>query len=387
MENVDFQHRTRIISGPGQLESVGQHAVDLGANRVMVVCDPGIRQAGYAQRAVQSLHQSNMETEVFDDFGENPTASMVDAGTERAAQFRPDLLIGLGGGSSMDCCKGINFVYSCGGTIADYRGVGNATADLLPMIAVPTTAGTGSEMQSFAIISDDVTHLKMPCGDPRAAPRIAILDPTLTLSQPHRVAMLTAIDAISHAVETHVTRRRNRVSQTYSGHAFELLASGFERLLKNPEDLEVRSDMQWGAAFAGMAIEASMLGAAHATANPLTAHHGVPHGQAVGLMLPAVVRMNGKQHPRRYTELAARLPKPPTSDPVESLARTIEGWVREAGLVNHIEDLRDHPIDPTAQMDAWVQDAMQQWTGTFNPVTLTPDNVRQLYRSVCRTVA
>ena len=387
MENVDFQHRTRIVSGPGQLESVGQHAAALGARRVMVVCDPGIRQAGYAERTVDSLHAQKLETEVFDDFGENPTASMVDAGTDRAAEFRPDLLIGIGGGSSMDCCKGINFVYSCGGSIADYRGVGNATSDMLPMIAVPTTAGTGSEMQSFAIISDDETHLKMPCGDPKAAPRIAILDPTLTLSQPHRVAMLTAIDAISHAVETYVTRRRNRVSTTYSGRAFELLASGFERLLESPDDLEVRSDMQWGAAMAGMAIEASMLGAAHATANPLTAHHDVPHGQAVGLMLPAVVRMNGGEHPQWYGELGRRLPRSMHDDPVENIAQTIESWVRSAGLVNHIEDLKQDRIEPAAQMDAWVDDAMKQWTGTFNPVTLTPDNVRGLYRSVCRTIA
>ena len=186
----------------------------------------------------------------------------------------------------MDCAKGVNFLYSNGGKIEDYWGVGKAEKEMLPMIAVPTTAGTGSEMQSFALISDAVTHVKMACGDPKASFRVAILDPLLTLTQPTQVTALTGIDAISHAVETYVTKRRNPISLMFSRESFRLLAGNFQHVINDPEYVDARASMQLGAAYAGLAIENSMLGAAHALANPLTAEFGIPHGQAVGVMLP-----------------------------------------------------------------------------------------------------
>ena len=203
----------------------------------------------------------------------------------------------------MDCAKGINFVFTNGGTMHDYHGVGKALKPMLPMIAVPTTAGTGSEMQSFALISDANTHVKMACGDKKASFRIAVLDPELTLTQPELVTALTGIDAVSHAVETYVTKRRNPVTMLYSREAWRLLAGNFRRVLSDPGDLESRAGMQLGAAYAGVAIENSMLGARHALANPLTATYGTSHGQAVGLMLPHVVRYNGAQFNSWYEEL------------------------------------------------------------------------------------
>ena len=139
---------------------------------------------------------------------------------EAARACQPDLLVGLGGGSSMDCAKGINFLYTNGGRMQDYWGVGKAQRPMLPMIAVPTTAGTGSETQSFALISDAVTKTKMACGDQKAACRVALLDPMLTLTQPARVTALTGIDAMAHALETYVTKRRNAASLVFSREAW-----------------------------------------------------------------------------------------------------------------------------------------------------------------------
>ena len=180
----DIHNRTRFVFGAGTIRQLGELASQFQPKCVLVVTDAGLVDAGHFEAGVTSLRESGLRVESFHDFGENPTSAMVDAGVRKAAEVKPDLLIGLGGGSSMDCCKGINFVYSCGGTIHDYHGVGKATTDLLPMIAVPTTSGTGSEAQSFALISDAETHTKMPCGDKRAACRIAILDPELTVTQP-----------------------------------------------------------------------------------------------------------------------------------------------------------------------------------------------------------
>jgi len=261
----------------------------------------------------------------------------------------------------------------------DYHGVGKATCDLLPMIAVPTTSGTGSESQSFALISDSETHVKMACGDKRAACKIALLDPKLTVTQPPRVTALTGIDALSHAIETYVSRKRTPISTTFSRQAFGWLANGFPIVLHDPTNLEARAQMQLGACFAGLAIETSMLGAAHATANPLTARHDVTHGQAVGLMLPAVIRMNGKRHASWYAELLRELE--PVTD-VEAapnrLAEIIEAFLEAAGLATSFQQLNI----PTEHIPDLASEALHQWTGTFNPVPLDHDSVQSLYREV-----
>ncbi|MEM6331086.1 MAG: iron-containing alcohol dehydrogenase, partial [Planctomycetota bacterium] len=297
----------------------------------------------------------------------------------------------IGGGSSMDCAKGINFLYSCGGRMQDYWGVGKATTDLLPMVAVPTTAGTGSEAQSFALISDAESHAKMACGDKRAAFRVAILDPELTLTQPPRVAALSGVDAISHAVETLVTKKRSQLSMAFSREAWRLLVGGFRRVLQEPDDLTARGWVQQGACFAGLAIENSMLGGAHALANPLTANYGVTHGEAVGMMLPQIVRHNG-QDPGvalAYAELAEEVSQLDVSPggaevspsgvdgAVAALAEFLGAMTQQAGLAGRLSQCgveRERLPELAAQ-------AATQWTGTFNPVEMTADDYLQLYEN------
>jgi alcohol dehydrogenase len=263
----------------------------------------------------------------------------------------------------------------------DYWGEGKATGPLLPMIAVPTTAGTGSEAQSYALISDARTRVKMACGDKRAAFRAAILDPELTLTQPPRVTALTGMDAISHAIETFVTKRRNPMSLAFSREAWRNLAPNFVRVLQDPRDLAARAQMQLGACLAGLAIENSMLGGAHALANPLTATFGIAHGQAIALVLPHVIRHNALQVADWYRELML---SDCGSDQVLSSDHTGEGlatWVRsaarQAGLTGTLTESgvrREHLPQLAAQ-------AAKQWTGTFNPVPLTEDDFRQLYEA------
>ena len=241
------------------------------------------------------LQAAGMEVTCFEQVQENPTTRCVDRCVEVARGAAIDAIVGLGGGSSMDTAKGCNFILTNGGQMKDYWGVGRATRPMLPLLAIPTTGGTGSECQSFALIADEQTHQKMACGDPKAAARIALLDPALTVSQPPRVTACSGIDALAHALETLVTKRRTPLSLIFSREAFRLLIAGLPRVLASPTDLEARGWMLLGAAWAGTAIENSMLGAAHAAANPLTAHFGVAHGQAVGMMLPHVLRFNARE--------------------------------------------------------------------------------------------
>jgi alcohol dehydrogenase len=292
------------------------------------------------------------------------------------------VIVAIGGGSSMDCAKGVNFVLTNGGTMHDYHGVGKATKPMLPMIAVPTTSGTGSEMQSFALISDAKTHVKMACGDKKASCRVAILDPELTLTQPAIVTALTGIDAISHAVETFVTKRRNEDSLQYSCEAWRLLASNFKTVLQEPSNLEARAAMQIGAACAGVAIEKSMLGAAHALSNPITATYGIAHGQAVGITLPAVVRFNGQQHDDWYCELLTRTEgidgMPSVSGGAEGLADFLTQLVELAGLKTNLAACGVE----RSRLPEMAAAAAEQWTGTFNPRPVDADSLLTMYESV-----
>ncbi len=243
----DFHPRTRIVFGPGKVDALGELAGELGARRVLVVSDPGIVATGHTERGMAALRRAGIETHLFEGVEENPTTDNVEAGLTLARRYDPELLVGLGGGSSMDCTKGINFLLTNGGRMQDYWGVGKATRPMLPMIAVPTTAGTGSETQSFALISDAKTHVKMACGDKKASFRVALLDPMLTVTQPRRVTALTGIDAIAHALETYVTKSRNPASLAFSREAWLLLGENFARVLDDSTDLEARGGMQLGA--------------------------------------------------------------------------------------------------------------------------------------------
>jgi alcohol dehydrogenase len=378
----EFHCPTRIVFGPGRVAELGQLARTIvPAGRVLVVSDPGIEEVGHTQRGVELLRDARFDVSVFDRFCENPTTDHVEAGLAVAREFRPDLLIAIGGGSSMDCAKGINFLYSCGGQMQDYWGVGKATGEMLPMIAVPTTAGTGSETQSFALISDAETHVKMACGDKRAAFRTALLDPELTRTQPARVTALTGFDALAHAVETAVTKARTPLSQAFSREAWVRLAPNFLRVIAEPDNLEARGEMQLGACLAGLAIENSMLGAAHASANPLTAMYGVTHGDAVALMLPHVVRHNGSVAEPWYRDLvlATAFDKntPDQRGGAQGLAHFLAEAAATAGLATR---LRDHGVE-REQIPQLAADAMKQWTGTFNPVEMTAEDYEALYEA------
>src|ERR1035438_9124864 len=207
LASFDHQPRTRIVFGVNSVERVGELAAGLAAKRVLLVTDAGIVSAGHPGRVRRKLEERGITVTCFQEVEENPGTRCIDKCAGVARRFAIDTLIGLGGGSSMDTAKGCNFILTNGGQMKDYWGLGKAKLPMLPLIAIPTTGGTGSECQSFALITDEETHQKMACGDPKAAARIALLDPVLTLSQPARVTACSGIDALAHALETLVTKK------------------------------------------------------------------------------------------------------------------------------------------------------------------------------------
>ena len=362
----------RLQFGEGSLDRLGQLVNELGCKRVLLVTDSGIRAAGHVERAEAALTAEAIDYAVFDEVVENPTTLVVESARRFAQTFGPDGIVALGGGSSMDCAKGVNFLLTNGGKMEDYWGTGKASRPMLPSLGIPTTAGTGSEAQSYALIAQEGSRIKMACGDSKARFRSVILDPSLLPSAPRDVRAVAAMDAVSHAVESYVCTRRSPLSQLFARESWRLLEASLEAALGSPGRVETWGRMLLGAHFAGWAIEHSMLGAAHACANPLTARFGIAHGAAVGLMLPHVVGFNRDTVGELYDELE-------NADPTRTGAPRIEQRIRElrqaCGLGGK---LRDYEV-PRESLEDLAEQAAGQWTATFNPRPVGPEELRELY--------
>lgn len=373
MDSFDCELKQQVIYGDNTIERLGELTRSLGGSRVLVTTDPGIEKAGILARAVSALQSERIATYVYADVTPNPTTKDVEAAVTVAKTNTPiDFIIGLGGGSSMDCAKGANFLLTNGGKMADYWGTNKATAPMLPSIGIPTTIGTGSEAQSYALISQPETHIKMACGDKKARFGTVILDPTLTQTLTGPIAAITAIDAVAHAVESFVSTRHNPMSRMFARHAWELLNTNFEACLVEQHSAAARSKMLFGAYLAGLAIENSMLGAAHACANPLTARYDITHGIAVALMLPHVIRFNSSVAGEAYRELY----------PEGDLADRITALKQIGNLPNRLRDYPVQYIIGTADLPTLAKEAATQWTAQFNPRPVNVSDFMKLYEQV-----
>ena len=376
MADLELYLSQRIIFGEKAIGRLGDLVEKGGGTRVLLVADPGVVRAGHLKTVLASLENPGASVFVFDEVGENPTTRHVKDGLEFARRHAPiDFMVALGGGSAMDCAKGINFLLTNGGRMEDYWGVSKARHPMLPAIGIPTTAGTGSEAQSFAVIARESDHRKMACGDRKALFQTVLLDPTLSRTMPRPVTAVTAMDAISHALESYVTSRHNAVSQMLAREAWRLLYRNFTTVLNHPDHLEARADMMWGAHFAGAAIENSMLGAAHACANPLTARFGVTHGIAVAIMLPHVVQFNAGVAEQLYAELLEAVGLSRRPEPATRLANTLKDLMAGAGVPQRLSECE---VDGET-LDELAAEATRQWTGQFNPRPLNKTDFRKLY--------
>ena len=378
----------QVFFGDGSRKQLGDLASKYG-KKILLVSDPGVSSAGHSHSAKEILQKSGLEVFLFDQSIENPTESSVQDCVQVAKKENIDVIVGLGGGSSMDTAKGCNFILSNGGRMSDYWGVGKAKKGFLPFIAVPTTAGTGSECQSFALISHDESHKKMACGDKKALPLVTILDPELTISQPHSVSASTGVDALAHALESAVTVKRNKKSARHSQLAFNLIQENLPLVLKDPSNLEYRGNVLLGASHAGAAIEQSMLGAAHSMANPLTVSKGVVHGIAVSMALPEIIKFNASRRAEtnfQYAELARNsgIAEQGSADThaTQLLLERVCLILGQSGIPDSIATFGFTQED----IPSLASDAFEQWTAQFNPVPISQKDFEDLYFSILKKV-
>jgi len=380
MDKFDITIKSRVIFSPGASGGVGVIAREFNAHRVMIVVDPGIQKAGLDSLLVESLKREHIEISVFTRVDPNPTTQNVNDGVAFAKEFSPDVIIALGGGSSLDDGKAINMIRTRGGKITDYRGMLAEGSELPPLIAIPTTAGTGSEVSPFILISDPVTHAKIVIRDIHMIPDVVLLDPMLTTSMPHHVMVSTGVDALAHGVEAFVAKGSQPFSQALALEAVQIIYTTLPRVIEQPDHLENRSKMLIASNLAGMAFSLSYLGLAHSMANPLTRVAGVAHGMAVGLMLPYVILFNEPVAHKDYARIASRIfGSQSPSDPKEATRKLVSSLKTFLAGLDFPENLKKAGVSK-GSLKEMAEEAIRQATARSNPREAPLEDVKALYR-------
>ncbi|MGB7318984.1 MAG: iron-containing alcohol dehydrogenase [Planktotalea sp.] len=303
MSSFTFNTTPSIRMGAGLIDELGSLTKAICGERVLLVTDPGMIATGIVDRAINALEQASVSVIVFSDVQADPPEAVILAATEAARGM--DGVIGLGGGSSIDVAKLAALLGAGNETLKDIYGVGNVKGPRLPLIAVPTTAGTGSEVTPISIVTTGASE-KMGVVSPLIIPDLALLDPELTRDLPAHVTAATGVDAMVHAIEAYASAspNNNPISRALACEALRLMGAALERAVRAPHDMDARGDMLLGSLLAGQAFANSPVAAVHALAYPIGGHFKVPHGLSNALVLPHVLRFNIATSPEPYAALA-----------------------------------------------------------------------------------
>jgi alcohol dehydrogenase class IV len=383
MNVFTFNTVRSIVFGEGQAVRLGELVRDAGWRRPLLVTDPGLAAIGMADQARKTLLEAGLEVALFTQVEADPPEPVVLASVEAARLHQADSVIGLGGGSSLDTAKLAALLPRSGETLSEIYGVGRAKGPRLPLVLVPTTAGTGSEVTPIAIVTTGTSE-KMGVVSPVLLPDIALLDPELTLGLPPAVTAATGIDAMVHAIEayTSASANNNPISRALAKTALGLMGAAIERAVNNGSDRAARADMLLGSMLAGQAFANSPVAAVHALAYPIGGHFHVPHGLSNALVLAHVLRFNAPVAAEAYAELAPVVF--PDLAEIGSQARPAAFADRLSALTNRCglpSRLRDVGI-PAEALERLAEDAMRQTRLLVNnPRPLTREDALAIYQA------
>jgi alcohol dehydrogenase class IV len=379
-----FRSTPRIVCQSGGLGSLGEILKGLGARRVMVVCDPGIVTLGFSAQAVAALDSVGLSAEVFSDVAADPPVSMVKAAADAARAFQADGVVGLGGGSSLDTAKLVALMINSNQPIEQMYGTNLATGQRAPLVQIPTTAGTGSEVTWVSVVTDDEGRKKAIYA-PQLLPDVALLDPALTTGLPPHITAATGLDAMVHAVEAYTSRTgKNPIADGLAAKALSMMANNIRTAMKEPGNIEARAAMLQGSLMAGMAFVNASVAAIHALAYPLGARYHVPHGHSNAIVMAPIMRFNLSAATKEYAELA-RVVMPDQrfgsdAEAAEALVVFIETLVAESGLEMKMSKL-GVPADAIPSMAEEVDTGIRRLIDC-NPRDMTRDEIAAIYRSV-----
>jgi alcohol dehydrogenase len=370
----------RTIFGVGCVSTVPAEVRRLGGSQVLVVTDPGVVKAGVASRVVETLESDGIPTSVFDGVQANPTVGNILAGAAAICDVESTVVVGVGGGSPLDAAKMIGAVAVNGGPVQQYDGIDNIPRRMLPMVAVNTTAGTGSDVTRWAVITDSERQLKMAIGSENIMPDVAVDDPLLTVGMPPAVTAGTGMDAFTHALEGHVGRLRTPLTDGLAVSAIALISRYLKRAYDDGEDIEAREKMLYAQVAAGLSFQNAGVGNVHAMAHQLGAIFDMPHGLSNAVLLPYVMEYNLPACEREFAAVACAMGLDTAGMSTQAAARaSIEAVLRLNADVGIPRSLVDTPAD-AAYMDTLVAQALKDLGAGTNPRATSGEEMRDLWQ-------
>lgn len=371
--------------GGGSIAGIGELVSGLGLRKPLVVTDAFMVGSGSADALVASLSAAGLDAAVFSETVPDPTTASLASGVARAKEHSADCVIGFGGGSPMDTAKAIALLATQGGHMRDYKAPMVNTGPALPIIAVPTTAGTGSEATQFTIISDSETEEKMLCVGPAFLPVAAVVDYELTLTMPPRLTADVGIDALTHAIEAYVSRKANRFSDGLALEAISSIGQNLERVYRDGQDKPAREAMMFASTQAGMAFSNSSVALVHGMARPLGAHFHVAHGMSIAMLLPAVTAFSITSAIGRYAECARALGCASASAPDRLAADKLVERLTGLSADLEVPTPRTHGIDEQrwkSMIPLMAQQAIDSGSPNNNPVVPDIHEVTDLFEKI-----
>ena len=376
-----FLSPNRILFGIDAVKEVAAEAKQLGGKKVLIVTDPGLVEAGLVEAIKAPLDSDGIAFSLYDQVEPEPSARIVDQCDQYVKDEKCDLIIGVGGGSSLDVAKGASIMATNEGNILDYSGIDMVPKRGLPKILIPTTAGTGSEVTRVLVVTDEASNLKMAIYSRYVLSDVAIVDPMMTLSMPPKVTADTGIDALVHAVETYVSVNATPFSDILAIEAITLIADNLTKAYAKGENLEARYHMSLAATIAGLAFGSGGLGAVHALSNPLGILYHLPHGRTNAIMLPHIMAFNLMGNPAKFAWIAEAMGEEVAGlSPMEAAALAVEAVKELLSQIKIPIRLRDYDI-PEKDIPKLVEGGMKV-SRLFvpNPRNLTQEDVEEIYR-------
>lgn len=375
-----FEAPARLTFGVGAVAKLPELVAGLG-NRALVISDPGVAKAGILDRVAELLKTAGVAGDAFTQVEPNPSVETVHAAHDMFRRSRAAFVVEVGGGSAMDVGKAVGVLAGHGGTILDYEGIGKVPGPGVPVVAIPTTAGTGSEVTVFAVITDRRRKFKMTVGSPHIVPQVAVCDPDLTLSMPQPLTAATGMDALTHAVECYVNTVHNPIAKTLALEAMRLIGLSLRAAYANGRDLGARTGMLLASTMAAMAFTRTRLGNVHAMSHPLGAHFDVPHGVANAILLPYVMAWNliacTETYPQVAAALGQRVEATPPREAAESAVDAVRRLSRDVGIP---ERLRDVGVTREG-IPRMAEDAMKSGNILVNPRATTYNDIVGLFET------
>lgn len=378
--NFNYYMPTKILSEVNGSLKLGELLAKENLKRALIVTDKGIVNAGLLEGIKTSLEQAGISYHIFDSVEPNPKATTIREGLKMQKEFGSDMVLGIGGGSSIDTAKAIAAMATNAGDILDYEGVGKLIEDPLPIIAVPTTAGTGSEVTASTIITDENTLFKAAIISEKLFPKLAILDAALTLKCPPSITSSTGMDALTHALESYVSKQGNPISKSIALHAIRLITENLSKAYFYGTDIESRARMLEASMLAGFAFSQTRLGNVHAISQSFGGVFDIPHGFANATLLPFVLKFNLPACVDEMVEIAEAMHIP--VDPVDKLG-TAEKVIEKVIEWNRLFDIPDNTNElgvKLEEIDKLIQDSMRSGNILVNPRLTTAKHVEEIIR-------